>query len=174
MRSKKRGTLIWITGLSGSGKSEIGKLILPMIEKKIGPTVLINGDDLRNIFKLYGYTKKDRLENAKKFYGLYKLITDQGINVIFCVVSMFDAVRSWNKKFINNYIEIYIKTELKKIIQQNKKETYFNNKKNVVGIDIKPELPKNPDITITNDFKKNTKEISKILIKKILKVYVNK
>tara|TARA_S200000501_G_C20805814_1_gene736077 strand:+ start:841 stop:1365 length:525 start_codon:yes stop_codon:yes gene_type:complete len=174
MRSKKSGTLIWITGLSGSGKSEIGKLILPMIEKKIGPTVLINGDDLRNIFKLYGYTKKDRLENAKKFYGLYKLITDQGINVIFCVVSMFDAVRSWNKKFINNYIEIYIKTELKKIIQQNKKETYFNNKKNVVGIDIKPELPKNPDITITNDFKKNTKEISKILIKKILKVYVNK
>lgn len=174
MRSKKRGTLIWITGLSGSGKSEIGKLILPMIEKKIGPTVLINGDDLRDIFKLYGYTKKDRLENAKKFYGLYKLITDQGINVIFCVVSMFDAVRSWNKKFINNYIEIYIKTELKKIIQQNKKETYFNNKKNVVGIDIKPELPKNPDITITNDFKKNTKEISKILIKKILKVYVNK
>lgn len=174
MRSKKRGTLIWITGLSGSGKSEIGKLILPMIEKKIGPTVLINGDDLRNIFKLYGYTKKDRLENAKKFYGLYKLITDQGINVIFCVVSMFDAVRSWNKKFINNYIEIYIKTELKKIIQQNKKETYFNNKKNVVGIDIKPELPKNPDITITNDFKKNTKEISKILIKRILKVYVNK
>ena len=174
MRSKKRGTLIWITGLSGSGKSEIGKLILPMIKKKIGPTVLINGDDLRDIFKLYGYTKKDRLENAKKFYGLYKLITDQGINVIFCVVSMFDAVRSWNKKFINNYIEIYIKTELKKIIQQNKKETYFNNKKNVVGIDIKPELPKNPDITITNDFKKNTKEISKILIKKILKVYVNK
>ena len=174
MRSKKRGTLIWITGLSGSGKSEIGKLILPMIKKKIGPTILINGDDLRNIFKLYGYTKKDRLENAKKFYGLYKLITDQGINVIFCVVSMFDAVRSWNKKYINNYIEIYIKTELKKIIQQNKKETYFNNKKNVVGIDIKPELPKNPDITITNDFKKNTKEISKILIKKILKVYVNK
>ena len=143
-------------------------------KKKIGPTILINGDDLRNIFKLYGYTKKDRLENAKKFYGLYKLITDQGINVIFCVVSMFDAVRSWNKKYINNYIEIYIKTELKKIIQQNKKETYFNNKKNVVGIDIKPELPKNPDITITNDFKKNTKEISKILIKKILKVYVNK
>ena len=174
MRSKKRGTLIWITGLSGSGKSEIGKLILPMIKKKIGPTILINGDDLRNIFKLYGYTKKDRLENAKKFYGLYKLITDQGINVIFCVVSMFDAVRSWNKKYINNYIEIYIKTELKKIIQQNKKETYFNNKKNIVGIDIKPELPKNPDITITNDFKKNTKEISKILIKKILKVYVNK
>ncbi len=174
MRSKKRGTLIWITGLSGSGKSEIGKLILPMIKKKIGPTILINGDDLRNIFKLYGYTKKDRLENAKKFYGLYKLITDQGINVIFCVVSMFDAVRSWNKKYINNYIEIYIKTELKKIIQQNKKETYFNNKKNIVGIDIKPELPKNPDITITNDFKKNTKEISKILIKRILKVYVNK
>ena len=174
MKIKKKGVLIWITGLSGSGKSVLGKLILPIIKKKIGPTILISGDDLRNIFKLYGYTKKERLENAKKFYGLYKLLTDQGFNVIFCVVSMFDKVRSWNKKNIKNYIEVYIKSDVKKIIQQRRKEIYFKNKKNIVGLDIKPQIPKNPDITIHNNFKKNIREISKVLSKEIINFYENK
>ena len=174
MQIKKKGVLIWITGLSGSGKTVLGKLILPIIKKKIGPTILISGDDLRNIFKLYGYTKKERLENAKKFYGLYKLLTDQGFNVIFCVVSMFDKVRSWNKKNIKNYIEVYIKSDVKKIIQQRRKEIYFKNKKNIVGLDIKPQIPKNPDITIHNNFKKNIREISKILSKEIINFYENK
>ncbi len=174
MKYNTKGFLIWLTGFSGSGKSELGKLILPQISKKIGKTVLINGDDLRRIFDLRGYSKKERLENAKKFFGLYKLITDQGINVIFCVVSMFNKVRSWNKKYINNYIEIYIKTEIKDIIKQKKKRIYFKNKKNIVGIDIKPELPKNSDIIISNDFKKSTKEISKELVKKIIMIYERK
>ena len=97
MKSKKKGTLFCITGLSGSGKSEIEKIILSKLKKKIGSTVLINGDDLRKIFNLNGYSKEERLDNAKKFYGLYKLLTDQGINVIFCVVSMFNKVRLRNK-----------------------------------------------------------------------------
>ena len=174
MKIKKKGVLIWITGLSGSGKTVLGKLILPIIKKKIGPTILISGDDLRNIFKLYGYTKKERLENAKKFYGLYKLLTDQGFNVIFCVVSMFDKVRYWNKKNIKNYIEVYIKSDVKKIIQQRRKEIYFKNNKNIVGLDIKPQIPKNPDITIHNNFKKNIREISKVLSKEIINFYENK
>ncbi len=174
MKSKKKGTLIWITGLSGSGKSELGKLILSKMNKKIGKTVLINGDDLRKIFELYGYTKKERLKNAKKFFGLYKLLTDQGVNVLFCVVSMFNIVRSWNKKYIQNYIEVYIKTDLKKIIQKRKKKVYFKNKKNIVGIDIKPELPKKPHITLINDFEKSTKLMSKDLIRKIINFYDKK
>ena len=174
MKIKKRGILIWITGLSGSEKTVLGKLILPIIKKKIGSTILISGDDLRNIFKLHGYTKKERLENAKKFYGLYKLLTDQGFNVIFCVVSMFNKVRSWNRKNIKNYIEVYIKSDVKKIIQQRRKKIYFKNKKNIVGLDIKPQIPKNPDIIINNDFKKNIRKISKILSKEIINFYENK
>ena len=75
---------------------------------------MINGDDLRKIFNLNGYSKEERLDNAKKFYGLYKLLTDQGINIIFCVVSMFNKVRIRNRNKIKNYVEIYIKSEVKK------------------------------------------------------------
>ena len=80
---------------------------------------------------------------------------------------MFRSVRKRNRSNIKNYIEIYIETDLKKIIKIGKKKTYKNNKKNIVGKDIKAELPKKPNIIIKNDFTKNINQISKELLKKI-------
>ena len=64
---KNKGVLIWLTGLSGSGKSTIAKKIHPHFVKIFGKTIIINGDDLRKIFRLYGFDEKNRLENAIKF-----------------------------------------------------------------------------------------------------------
>ena len=61
---KSKGILFWITGLPGSGKSTIAKKIKSKIIKKYGPTIVINGDDLRKIFKLFKYSKKERLSIA--------------------------------------------------------------------------------------------------------------
>ena len=54
----KKGYIFWITGLPGSGKSTLGKAILKEIQKQYGPTLLFNGDDLRNIFEIRSYEKK--------------------------------------------------------------------------------------------------------------------
>lgn len=86
--SKNKGVFIWITGLSGSGKSTLAKKIYPNVQKKIGPTILINGDDLRKSFKLYGYNLNDRIENARKFSKLFKLITNQNISILFAAVGI--------------------------------------------------------------------------------------
>ena len=51
----KKGYLIWLTGFSGSGKSTIAKKIIANLEKEIGPTLLINGDDIRKIFELNSF-----------------------------------------------------------------------------------------------------------------------
>ena len=73
--SKKQGFLFWITGFSGSGKTEIAKNVYKFIKKNMGPTILVNGDDLRNIFKLNDYSKNGRLQNSRKFTKLAKFIT---------------------------------------------------------------------------------------------------
>ena len=52
-----KGILFWVTGLSGSGKSSIAKKIWPTIKRKFGPTILVNGDDMRSIFKLNKYDR---------------------------------------------------------------------------------------------------------------------
>ena len=159
---KKKGILFWITGLSGTGKSSIGKLILPQIKKKYGPTILIHGDDFRSIWKLKKFNKKSRLENCEKYVQFCKYITDQNINIIFTVIGMYENIRQWNRKNIKNYIEIYIENKNYNLNTNSKKL-----KKNIVGVDVKAELPKMPDIKVINNFDKNLKMISNELIKKI-------
>lgn len=157
---ENKGVLFWITGLSGSGKTTLAKKILPFIKKKCGPSVHLDGDNLRKILDLNGYSFKDRITNSKKYTRIAKFLTDQGINVVFSLVGLMDKPRDWNRKNIKKYIEIYIKSDLKKIISKKKKDIYKNKKeKNIVGINIKPQFPKKPDITINNAFDKNIKKL---------------
>ena len=89
-------------------------------------------------------------------------MTDQNINLIFAIVGMIDSMRSWNKKNIKNYLEIYIKADLDKIIRFKKKKIYFSKKKQqIVGVNIKPEFPKNPNIIIKNNFDKSIESLTK-------------
>jgi len=166
--NKNKGILFWVTGLSGSGKTTISKKIKKDIVKFYGPTILFSGDDLRKIFKFNKYTSIERQANAKKFCNFAKFITDQKVNLIFAIVGMMHSPRNWNKKNIDNYLEIYIKANIKSIIKVNKKKIYHEiNSGDIVGINIKPELPKKADITIINNFKKSTDILSNELVKKI-------
>ena len=169
MKKDSKGKLFWVTGFSGSGKTQISKKIHSKIKKNYGPTILLSGDDIRKIFNLKSYTYKERNKIVMRYCKLAKLITSQNINVIFAVVGLMHNIRVWNRKNIKNYIEIYIKSDLKKIIQKRKKNIYHQNINNIVGIDIKPELPRKPDIILYNDFKKNIEALSSELVIKIKK-----
>ena len=169
---KNKGILFWITGLSGSGKTSLAKKILPIVKKKYGPTIHLDGDILRKILNLNGYSYKERLSNTKIYNRILKVLTEQNINVIISLVGLMQTPRSWNRKYIRKYIEIYIKSEVKKIIQKDRKKIYKKNK-NVVGVNIKPEFPKSPDITIDNKFNKNLDYLKLELLDKI-SIIVNK
>lgn len=81
--------------------------------------------------------------------------------------------RAWNRKNISKYVEIYIKSDVKKIISTNKKKIY-KKKKNIVGINIKPQFPKNPDIIINNTLDINLKSLDLELRNKIQKLLINR
>ena len=167
----KNGTLFWITGLSGSGKTTIAETIKKTITERYGHTLTISGDDLRKLFNYNKFSRKNRLKYALSYGKFCKHITNNGINVIFSTVSLFDKVRKWNKLNINNYIEIYINTDIKIVIKKRKKFFYKGNYKNIVGKNLKAEFPKSPDIIIQNDFKKSTNQLSSELLKKISILY---
>ena len=165
--NKKKGILFWITGLSGSGKTKISKKIKKYIIKNFGPTIELSGDKFRKIFNLNKYDSKSRKKNLVYYQRFSKLVTNQNLNLIFNVVGMINEARDWYRKNIENYLEIYIKTDVNKIIKFNKKKIYKKFGKNIVGLDIKAELPKKPHIILNNNFSKSIDEISKELIKKI-------
>ena len=165
---KNKGIVFWITGLSGSGKTTLAKKIEKKITSEYGPSLMISGDDLRKLFNYDKFSKKARLVYAMSYGKFCKYIADRNINVIFATVSLFDKVRKWNKLNINNYIEIYIESDIKKLMNKKKKFFYKGNYKNIVGKNLKAEFPKKPDITIKNTFTKPLNDLSRELIKKIL------
>lgn len=167
----KKGRVFWITGYSGSGKTEIAKKIKKFINKKFGKTLIISGDDLRDIFSLEKYDKKNRIKYALAYSKFCKLVSDQGVNVIISTVSLFNQVRLWNKKNISKYTEVYIRSKLSEIINFKKKSEIYDIKKNIMGKNIKAQLPKKPNIFLENDFSKSINQLSKVLIEKINKRY---
>ena len=164
---KKSGFLFWITGLSGSGKTSLAEKILNFVKKNYGPTIILSGDDLRSVFNYKNFDKKSRLKYAFSYSKFCKEITDQNINVIFSTVSMYHKVRFWNKKYIKNYLEIYIEADIRELIKNKKKSFYRTKLVNIVGKNIKAEIPKKPDIKISNDFINSLDQLKKELIKKI-------
>ena len=168
-KNENKGILFWITGLSGCGKTSIAKRIENDIKKKFGPTLTLSGDDLRKLFNLNKYSKKDRLSYASSYGKFCQKITNEKVNLIFSTVCLFHKTRRWNKKNITNYVEIYIKSDIKKIIKLKKKYFYIKKVKNILGKDIKPEFPKSPNIIIENTFKKSISNLSAELITKINK-----
>ena len=132
---KNKGIVFWITGLSGSGKTQIGKKVKKDIIKNYGPTILFSGDDIRNIFDLKKYTFKERLKIVNQYGKLCKNLSNQNINVIFCVVGLMKKVRIWNKNNIKNYLEIFIKSPLNIVRKLSRKKIYQKkNIQDVVGL----------------------------------------
>jgi len=166
MLNKKKGILFWVTGLSGSGKTSIAKLLQKEIGSHYGSTIVVSGDDIRNSFGLNGYSKISREKIGLMYTNFFKIILDQKINIIFAGIVLIDSVRLYNRKIISNYFEIYLKSNINQL--RKRKKTY-KLKKNVVGVDIIPEFPKNADIVINNNFTTSKKDIAKKILKQIFK-----
>ena len=168
--NKKYGIVFWVTGISGSGKSTLSKSIYPFIKKKFGATIILSGDNLREIFKLNKYDKNYRMQVGKQYTRLLRLIIANKINVLFSVAGLFHELQRYNRKQLKNYIEILIDANFKKTELRKQKFFYKNKINNVWGRDIKPEYPKNPHIILKNNFQNNINFLSVKLKNKINKL----
>lgn len=167
------GIVYWITGLSGAGKTTIGKLLFESIKRKKDNVVFLDGDNLRMIFgNDLGYSMEDRKKSSERNSRLCKMLSDQGIDVVCATISMFHEVRKWNSDNIKNYKEIYLKASQDILVKRNQKGLYKKvlngEQKNVAGMDLKVEEPLNPNIEIINDGIKNPEEVLKLILDELL------
>ena len=91
----------------------------------------------------------------------------QGINVICSTISLFHEVQNYNRKHIENYVEILVSRPIKDIKNEDVKKIY-ENKNNIVGVDIIPEFPNNPDFSVTNVPIENIEIEAEKIVKKVL------
>ena len=161
--------LVWITGLSGSGKTTIGKEVYKEFKKTYSNTVFLDGDSFRKILgNDLGHNQKDRLSNAMRISRMCKFLTSQDINVICATMSLFKEAHDYNRANNKDYFEIFIDVPMEELIKRDPKGLYkkalANEETEVVGVNLPFDKPQNFDLRLDNTKKdKFKKNISLIL-----------
>lgn len=165
---KKRGLVIWLTGLPGSGKTTIAKRIEKYFRKKKIPVQILDGDSVRkNISKGLGFSKKDREENARRVTDLASKLAKNGMNVIVALVSPYRKIRISARRKFPKFLKVYVKCSAKECARRDKRELYKKairgELKNFTGISDPYEEPQKPDVVLDTE-KKSLEQNEKIII----------
>jgi len=167
-----KGQVLWLTGLSGSGKSTIANALEKELYTQGKKTYILDGDNVRHgLNKDLGFTDKDRIENIRRVAEVAKLMCDAGLIVITAFISPFRSEREMARSLFqeNDFKEIYISTPLKVAEKRDPKGLYKKARQgkipNFTGIDSPYEIPTKPDLEI------NTSKITiEESVQKILKI----
>lgn len=173
----QKGVTLWMTGLSGSGKTTIAKVLEKMLHQQGFLCAVLDGDNIRTgINNNLGFSETDRTENIRRIAEVSKLFNQTGIITINCFVSPTIKIRQQAKEIIGaeNFIEVYINTPLHLCEQRDVKGLYAKARegkiKDFTGISSPFEAPKQPEIEIKTEDKtpqQNAEEIMNLLIPKI-------
>ena len=149
------GRTVWITGLSGAGKSTVAALVAAELKRRTPAVVLLDGDALREVFpRADGMTKADRLRLATSYARLCGQLASQGLDVVIATISMFDEVRAWNREHLARYVEVFLDVPKTELRRRDPKGLYARfdagEAKDVVGFDLPAELPTSPHLRLEN------------------------
>ena len=140
----------WATGLSATGKTTLSSLLVTHLRGQGKTVIHLDGDELRQVLADEIYTREERVALAMRYARLCKLLSEQGVDVVIAVIGLFKEVHKWNRENITNYIEIFIDTPLSELKKRDPKNIYRDFElgvvNNVAGIDLKVDIPSNPDI----------------------------
>ncbi len=151
----QRGRVLWLTGLSGCGKSTIANMLEERLNEKGRHTYLLDGDNIRHgLSRGLGFSEEDRLENIKRVAEAAKLFVDAGIIVIASFISPLKKHRQAAKEIIGSgdFVEIFIDTPFHECVKRDAKGWYkraLNGEiENYTGVDSPYEKPEKPDVHI--------------------------
>lgn len=164
--------IIWIIGMSGAGKTVIGKQVHEEILHSYPKTIFLDGDVFRSVMgEDLGHTIKDREKNAGRFSRMCCFLDEQGFNVICSILSIFPNFQKWNRENLSDYFEVYLEVPFEELVRRDSKGLYQKALKgqisNVVGVDIDFTPPINPDLTVKNDGSSSIEVVSKLILQKI-------
>ncbi len=154
----QKGCVVWMTGLSASGKSTIAVILEQMLLHQGKHAYRLDGDNIRSgLNKNLGFTAEDRAENIRRIGEVAKLFADAGTITIVSFISPYkadrDAVRAGTPK--GEFIEVYVKASLEAAEARDPKGLYKKARagqiKGFTGIDDPYEAPADPEILVETE-----------------------
>jgi bifunctional enzyme CysN/CysC len=155
-----RGTTVWLTGLSGSGKSSVAMLVERKLLEKGLPAYVLDGDNLRHGLNAdLGFSMADRAENLRRLAHVAMLLADSGQIVLVPAISPLEEHRALARKVHADegfdFVEVFCDTPLAECEQRDPKGLYAKARAGEIthftGIDSPYQRPKNPDLRLTPD-----------------------
>ena len=146
--------VIWLLGISGAGKTTLGRKLETHLKSENRSVYRIDGDIVRGFFENdLGYAYKDRVANIKRILLAAHVLSESGVTAIICNISPFEHLREFARTKINNYHEIYLNKNLSVSEENDVKNVYAENKgkTDVVGIDIQFETPRASNLVLNVD-----------------------
>jgi cytidine diphosphoramidate kinase len=146
--------VIWITGLSGAGKTTLATELVNSLRFQGKHVIQLDGDELREVFdpfkdNLQSHNRKGRLALAMQYAQLCRVLAKQDLTVVIATISLFKEIHSWNRTHLPNYFEIYLDVPLDELRRRDPKAIYHRFDRgeieNVAGLDVEIDKPQNPD-----------------------------
>lgn len=154
-QKQQKPSVIWLTGLSGSGKSTIANILEQKLQGAGKHTYLLDGDNIRHgLCGDLGFSDKDRVENIRRIGEVSKLFVDSGLMVITAFISPFRADRNFCRQLLEDgeFIEVFVDTPIEECEKRDPKGLYQKARggeiSDFTGIDSPYESPENPECTL--------------------------
>jgi adenylylsulfate kinase (EC 2.7.1.25)/sulfate adenylyltransferase subunit 1 (EC 2.7.7.4) len=162
--------VIWLTGLSGSGKSTIANALEQRLVQLGRHTMLLDGDNIRHgLNKDLGFTEADRIENIRRIGEVAKLMTEAGLVVITAFISPYRAEREMVRNLLpeDEFIEVHVSTSLEECERRDVKGLYkkarMGSIPNFTGISAPYEEPVSPSLVIDTELVAVEEAVDRIL-----------
>lgn len=150
--------IVWLIGLSGAGKTTIGRELLRLWRQSAPNTVMVDGDEIRALFAADrspgDYDMDGRRRNSDRIVALSRWLDGQQMNAVVCVLSIFEESRAQLRDSISGYFEVFVDVPMDVLERRDPKGLYAaaraGRMPNVVGVDIPFERPGHADLVIDN------------------------
>ncbi|HXP92519.1 MAG TPA: adenylyl-sulfate kinase [Candidatus Binatia bacterium] len=162
------GFTIWLTGLSGAGKSTIARRLAEELEARGRAVEVLDGDVIRtNLSKGLGFSREDRDENIARIAFVASLLTRHGATVITAAISPFAQARAKARERIGEFVEIYVRCSIDELARRDVKGLYAKALRgeieNFTGVSDPYEAPENPDVVVDSEFETVEESVENIL-----------